>query len=1510
MSPPEIRFSDIRPHDDSRSAGFEELCCQLAALERRAANAEFVRKGQGGDGGVECLVKYPDGREVGWQAKYIFKWTKGLKRQLDLSVETALEKHPSLSGYVVCLPFNLPDAPAANVVTARGHWNNWVSEWSAKAASEGRTLAIELWDASALVERLSRGGAAYAGRLHYWFGIEELTPAWMRHRFELSCASLGARYTPASNVELPIRQQFLAFVRDPSLSAEIEQWQLQLQALMSAVSCAARDVNGDEAADQVLSLQRAVRVLIAHFSGGSAGLHQPFAVAEWESIASGVYAKVQDVFGWAFSLQDSEARFDSDSPAKQLLHQLSGLASLLARIAKSLDGSSWALANANRLLLTGEAGVGKSHLLADVVAHQIERGAPAILLLGSMFKDDEPWRQIMNQLDLPDTMRVQHFLAALDAAAEAAGMRALICIDAINEHSGLTVWPDRLAAFLQTAAPHRRVAVCVSCRTTYVDNIVPHQLDESALPRLEHIGFAGTAGDAAQRYLDQRGIVRPGAPNMLPEFHNPLLLKFCCDHVDKQERRELPKGLQGVTAVFQFYTKAMVAALNLRMKNAHLWPDLVGAAIRLLTDEFSRRESGFLPLETARALLNTVSEPAGLAAGGLLELLEKEGVLTVEPMRGEDGRVQNWVRFTFERFSDHQIAKRLLVPYADATQLESGFLPSGPLHTYVTGPRCREHAGVIEALAIQLPERFGLELPDLIPAEPVSRSVSHAFEQSLLWREQSVFTKRTLELARQLLGKHRTDQLLFEIAAEPANRFNARHLHRRLITMAMPQRDATWSLFVARQVDDDAGPIATLISWAHAQGMRKIDGEHAELAGIVLTWLLSTSARLIRDRATTALVCLLAPRPRLAILLLQHFARVDDLYVRERLFAAMYGAVLQDVATDGVADLAAAVYQNVFEHGRPPVNTLLRQHARSLVRIVQARGHLPRDFKTNMTEPPYISAWPIEYVSDEVVSGYSQTYFGGSAPDEIARSTELDSYFSQLEVEPAVEYYSPVPRGQAPLRSEELFGNWLNNFLSDASPDQRKAWKYYQEAAMDANDERSGEEAATREQFDAAEQVFRASLSTDAWEEFRAIGRDYLIRLYFGRNGRGAANATFNVGWACRWICKRAHEMGWTARRFASFERRSVSDDQRDHRVESIGKKYQWLALYELVARMDDHLAYARDENAEDGLDLHTHIEAMRLGLRNIDPSLLVRASHYELSHQWRKTWWLPAEPNWPAASLKAGFSWKDDRADIANHIGLLDVQDPKDGRRWLVLRNHANWKKDLVIDGEGEMNCSNVVYVNCMVVKKSDVQQVIKFFQQQESWDPAVLPKLDVGINVYLGEYPWHPVSRILQSPRLVRSKSPMPVPFELTVAHYSRERLPYDYSLDKTVSVLLPSAWLSDAMSLRLVHGRELKYVDRSNHIQFFDTSVSAPGFQAALVDRDAFLAMLASHDLEAVWVIHGSKSVSASHGRRRGSAGRLSHRGVYRLVNGSLTGDRPLFRWTDPLEGNISAYWNAKA
>jgi hypothetical protein len=159
-------------------------------------------------------VRCADGAETGWQAKYFASFGASQTAQLDESVRQALEKHPRLETYIVCLPMNLKDSRAGKGQTELERWEAWLAKWQGKAARDGRTLKIGLWDKTGLMERLGRDDPLYSGREAFWFDETNFTPTWFKQRFDRARAGLGQRYTPETNIELPIRQAILCEIAD------------------------------------------------------------------------------------------------------------------------------------------------------------------------------------------------------------------------------------------------------------------------------------------------------------------------------------------------------------------------------------------------------------------------------------------------------------------------------------------------------------------------------------------------------------------------------------------------------------------------------------------------------------------------------------------------------------------------------------------------------------------------------------------------------------------------------------------------------------------------------------------------------------------------------------------------------------------------------------------------------------------------------------------------------------------------------------------------------------------------------------------------------------------------------------------------------------------------------------------------------------------------------------------------------------------------------------------------
>ena len=1016
----------------------------------------------------------------------------------------------------------------------------------------------------------------------------------------------------------------------------------------------------------------------------------------------------------------------------------------------------------------------------------------------------------------------------------------------------------------------------VSCRSTYVPYVIPDDLDKDRLPRVDHVGFSANGGEAARVYLDKRGMVRSGVPNLVPEFENPLFLKTCCDSLQKKGKTEFPKGLRGVTSIFEFYHEAVAQSLNRRMQldaNLEIVPRTISGFAQLLV----KAGNGYVPKHDAVAFFESVLPSGGRLEKSLLAQLESEGLLTIEPLRQDDGSLAEMVHFTFERFGDHAIASRLLDDHLNTNDVAGSFQAGQPLHKCVFGPKNFERAGIIEAVAIQLPERTGVEILD-IDAD-VSYVVHDAFRDSLLWREQSHFTCRTLELVRDLVQTEEFNDLLISVSTEPANKFNARFFHERLMEMKMPERDAFWSVYLAERGFE--GPVETLISWALQNDLKHIDEERAYLASTMLTWFFTTSHREVRDKATKALARMLSRGLLLAIRLLVDFVKVNDPYVLERLLAACYGAALQGRKKKGLGELAQAVFDWVFANGKPPVNALLRDHARCIVEYASACGVLDTSIDLALARPPYQSPWPIEPVPDELIDRYTEDHGRGPVRDTIVFSTVRDGDFARYVVDHKVSRWSSAKLGTTPPATGlEIYEVWLQEFSGNATADQREAFNTYIVAAEGAKDVHGYQSTPGTECLAAAEVALKQTMTSDQWEDFRVRAKDFIRRM-FSTNHIQEPAAHFDVHWGRRWICKRAHELGWTSERFGDFDNRSRSYGRNDHKIERIGKKYQWLALHELIARMGDNLTFLGSRWSENDEEQPMYRGARDVGLRDIDPSFLTTQTHYDGWREWDRTWWVPFDPQFRAMGPHERIAWLHGDGDIINNRNLIDLRNPKTGRRWLALSGFSSWKGSGIRRGKKELQRETWFRLTCIVVHREDQSKMVESLRDKILTDPHSFPEIELdSLHYYLGEYHWNPEISEFDRWSSHDGWRAFAVPIRPTVASYVCEGVGYDNSIEKTISVEVPAPWLSREMELRLSSGRSLIYVDPDGRDTFYDTSVVGSGPATALVDRDAFLRMLDRKDLSAIWVIAGEKSAYGGSDVASGFGGRLRHTAIYCL------------------------------
>lgn len=1250
-------FRSIVPHFGSQDEAFEEFCCQHARhATGTPVGSEFIRyRGAGGDGGVECVWRLPGGEEWGLQAKYIFDLTKALAK-VDESLLTALTIHPALSRYTVCLPFDLSGPTGRKtragvpVVSQREQFDGWRKAREQEARDKGTELQISLETPSSLLDGLL-GFDPEGGRLRFWFDASAFGDRWFEKHLQEAKESAKPRYTPELRVEVPVAQAFEALCLTDKWFASLLDRRKELRELCSDWASSVANSreggwdtpfpddlrpDGQAATALIEDVYSKLDLLAAHHHvhlRPALAVAAKKALANFRQIKALLARQIDERHGEgaseSASFRQHQAEYQVSFPTANL-DRAAKLIALLEKLQEWAESPFAMAAGQDEILLTGIAGTGKTHSICDIGDLRAERSLLTVILFGERFSGAaEPWTQIRQQLGLADGIGRDEMLEALDAAGEATGHPLLLCVDGLNETKPRGYWQPHLASFVAHLRRYPNIKLCLSCRSTYIPLVMPEGHGWYAV---EHEGFKGMEFDACRAFFFHYELQMPTTPILQIEFSNPLFLRLVCDAARSGGHASLPTGWRGIYSAISAFLKAKndAHARQHGILPSYRVPERGLLAFIAASKAFGRAA---LPFDLASQALQT-AVPAGLVAEPLLDWLVKEGLLILDAEPDESGSMAEYVRVAFERLGDHLLASKYLEA-ADAEAAASVFGNDGVLSFAVeNAATVSEHQGLLEALAVQLPERFGIELPDCagqaIPEE-VRKLLLEVTTRSLLWRDPGLITDATMEtlwraLSTSGLASAAFDALI-EVAAQPSP-VDAFSLHRVLASKRMPDRDAFWCGYLHENYERK-GPVEKLIRAALGMDVSTVSEEVCERWATALLWFCAAADRRVRDHATKAVVRLTERQPALWARLIDRFASVDDEYVVERCLEAAYGVLLRTRNPDTERDVASSAFEAVFREPLRFQNAVIRDSARSILDLAACDSALPEGVRQEDYLPPYASEWPLQVPTEDEMKPYKEDR---SLPKLYASCTFDD--FSRYSLSRLSSYRHVL--------SEKDMGYWIFRHVLDI-----------------------GYTAARFGDYDG-----------------------YMLYKFGGGRGR--------PGWA-----------------------------------ERIGKKYQWIALARLAARLADNAQ--PEPNRWDPELQGTPLTYMRG--RTIDPSLLAPKNVEPRSGA---SWWQPAAYGFDHGPADDA-TWVADGSDIPNSELLVKAIDP-DGREWVVLETHCEWTQrpkgeEREDSWDGRRNLW--MQVRSYLVAEEDFDRCWRWIKRQQfmgRWMPEG-PSFHEG---HVGEYPW----------------------------------------------------------------------------------------------------------------------------------------------------------------------------
>lgn len=338
--------------------------------------------------------------------------------------------------------------------------------------------------------------------------------------------------------------------------------------------------------------------------------------------------------------------------------------------------------------------------------------------------------------------------------------------------------------------------------------------------------------------------------------------------------------------------------------------------------------------------------------------------------------------FAFERLGFYAEALALLDALCkDGARSADGIGENAEFRTEIDRyKKTGAHSGLLETLAILMPEQLGIELIEVLPADVLDGKGGYAGEvqqwviSSLQWRSIPEVPDSLADYVEKYILPHEDSlRLLFmRLIGNSLNShtaMNAAYLHGLLARFDAKVRDAFWTTTITIDyVDSSYGPM-DVVMWIWSKA-GELDEETAWLATITLCWLTASTNLALRGRATKALAALLSLNWAIAEKLARSLLEFDDDYVFESACAALLGGFWNSEQKADWGTVVETVYQAVFVPVAYP-NVTVRDYAKSLIDAYAGFGFRSRD-DFLLAEPPYESEWLDQGMSCEEIDAFEE----------------------------------------------------------------------------------------------------------------------------------------------------------------------------------------------------------------------------------------------------------------------------------------------------------------------------------------------------------------------------------------------------------------------------------------------------------------------------------------------------------------------------------------------------------
>jgi len=843
---------------------------------------------------------------------------------------------------------------------------------------------------------------------------------------------------------------------------------------------------------------------------------------------------------------------ENDNENNNRLYELSRINNNLYRIKEYIKSQV--------VVVNGDGGTGKTHLLTKIANDLIYNDVPTIIFYGQTIYKFEEYIKYIEQ-----KMKIGDLFEEISKVAEQNNETGIIIFDAINE---VRQNQKDIIEYLINKIKEKNIKLIISYRNGDVEQQTLSILKN--YPNITLYGFSDTV-EAAVKFSEYYNI-EIGEILESNYASNPLILKiFCEEYADKGQTKG-QRGYNTATFIFERYftriSQNIINELGIVCNDGTIitgkifWNKIAKEMAQLMVKQCRT----YLFIKEFASIVDNLN--LNISSDKVIEKLVVHKLIEANNMYIGNNQRRITYKFSFQRQSDYLIT-RYLLNTKDKSESWNDFL-----NKQTTVKMLEDNMSLIETLVEHIPIRTGKELFEFYD-DKILYSFNYSYLLGLRYRSKESFGKNIQVKQKEILDYIESTNLneedffdwMITISSSMLVTYHPLNIVYYFSNLMCRLKNSIRDMYLKDflNIDIIRTRINSISKIPYYADLSKFNYNLKQNFVQLFFWLLSVSDREIRDKSTKALTAFLASDLTLINELIDIISSIDDQYIVERFLCCIHSAHI----LNNDNDLLKIHYHKIEKIfcSKQISNMRIRHYIMLLNHLCYDRNIInTKKTFNNICKKPKLK---IEYISKkDFYRLLNKTGKYNSVKFSISHMGDFARYIVESRMKDFIYYDKEVYKILKEERQElicnltEKQKNLYDKMVITSKQIEMNERRMYEEVNYDIDKILE----LSMNNSNKYETLFNKSLGERKKEKLNNLNT----------NIKKCKDKEIPEELYMAIILNKMFDLGYN-KEIEQYDRNRYSYDRHEHRIERIGKKYQWIAFFELLGECMTNLQIKKD---------------------------------------------------------------------------------------------------------------------------------------------------------------------------------------------------------------------------------------------------------------------------------------------------------------------------------------------